>query len=213
MANRAYLVGSSHDDTAGPSAKGINHDPDTEILAGASAIIPVFWLSLFNEFHLKTHIIEEYKIPAPVCQAAEGRKILLERRSRILATFAQCEPHWEAWERLITEAPFQFIKLDSAEVWDLEPEVFEADLPLAVRWFSSGSADDFAKLLSVAEIPARKPRGFLGRILGGTPSGYDSTTKRLSKLKDWRGQPDSVKHHLHGYKWVREVPWKDGEES
>jgi hypothetical protein len=209
MANRAYLVGSSNGDTAGPGENGVNYNPDTEILAGASTQIPVFWLSLFDESNIKPHVVKEYSIPAPVCEAATARTLLQQRRAKILAAFSQSKTHWDAWERLITEAPFKFFKLDATEVWDLDPELFQSHLPPAVRWFSSGSADDFAKLLSVAEIPMIQPRGFLGRLVGNTASGYDMATKTLTMAKDGAGRSDSVGHHLHGYAWVREVPWKD----
>lgn len=209
MANRAYLVGSSNADTAGPGEKGINYNPDTEILCGASTQIALFWLSLFEEAHIKPHLVQEYRIPAPVCEASVARQLLQQRRAKVLAAFPQCETHWQAWERLITEAPFQFFKLDGTEVWDLDPELFQSQLPPAVRWFSSGTADDFAKLLSIAGIPMIQPRGFLGRLVGGTPSGYDVATKTLTMAKDGGRRSDSVGHHLHGYSWVREVPWKD----
>lgn len=204
MANRAYLIGSSNADTAGPGEMGINYNPDTEILAGASTQIPVFWLSLFDESHIKPHVVQECRIPAPVCEASAGRAIMEQRRARILTAFSQCETHWEAWQRLITEAPFPFFKLDGTEVWLLDPELFESQLPAAIRWFSSGADDDFAKLLSIAEIPSPAPRGLLGRLVGGTQPGYDPTTKTFTP-----GPNDSRGHHLHGYSWVRDVPWKD----
>ena len=207
MANRAYLVGSSNADTAGPGEKGINYNPDTEILCGASTQIPVFWLSLFEEAHIKPHVVQEYRIPAPVSEASVARQLLQQRRAKVLATFPQCESHWQAWERLITEAPFQFFKLDGTEVWDLDPQLFERQLPPAVRWFSSGSPDDFAQLLSIAEIPLIQPRGFLARLVGSAQAGYDVAAKTLSVAQGPRS--DSVGHHLHGYAWVRGVPWKD----
>ncbi|MEX2560985.1 MAG: hypothetical protein WD403_13775 [Pirellulales bacterium] len=209
MANRIYLVGSSNADTAGPGDEGINYDPDTEILAGASRQIPVFWLSLFDESHIKPHVVQEYRIPAPVCEAAVARKLLQQRRPKILAAFSNCEPHWGAWERLISEAPFQFFKLDATEIWDLDPELFQSRLSPAVRWFSSGSADGFAALLSIAEIPLIQPRGFLGRLIAGTTFGYDVATRTLTTAKDRAGRSDPVDYLLHGYAWVREVPWKE----
>lgn len=209
MANRAYLVGSDNADSAGPGDKGINYNPDTEILAGSSGQVPVFWLSIFEESHIKPHVVQEYRIPAPVCEAAAARQLLKQRRPKALAAFSQCVSHWEAWERLIAEAPFQFFKLDATEVWDLAPDLFQSQLPAAIRWFSSGSADDFAKLLAIAEIPVIQPRGFLGRLVGGSRSGYDVASRTLTMAKDRAGRSDSVGHHLHGYAWVREVPWKD----
>lgn len=209
MANRAYLVGSSNADTAGPGEEGINYNPDTEILAGASSQIPIFWLSLFEESHIKLHVVQEYRISAPVCEASVARQLLQQRRAKVLSSFPRCEAHWQAWERLITEAPFQFFKLDGTEIWDLDQELFQSQLPPAIRWFSSGSADDFAKLLSIAEIPMTPPRGFLARLVGGKPPGYDIARKTLTVAKDRGRRSDSVGHHLHGYSWVREVPWKD----
>lgn len=209
MANRAYLVGSSNADTAGLGEKGINYNPDTEILCGASYQIPVFWLSLFEESHIQAHLVQGYRIPAPVCEATAARQLLQQRRSKVLAAFQQCEAHWQAWEQLITEAPFQFFKLDGTEVWEMDAELFQSQLPSAIRWFSSGSAEDFATLLSIAEIPMIQPPGFLGRLVGGTPSGYDIATKTLTMTNDGAGRSDSVGHHLHGYSWVREVPWED----
>ncbi|HSY18787.1 MAG TPA: hypothetical protein VK815_10655 [Candidatus Acidoferrales bacterium] len=204
MANRAYLVGSENADTAGPNEQGINYDPDTEIFAGASYHLPIFWLSIFDESHLKTHAIAEHKIETFVADADTVKRLLSQRRAAVLATFPQCESHWNAWTQLITEAPFKFFKIDATEIWELDPDQLKQRLPGAVRWFSSKSDADFAQLLATAEVPLIKPRGLLGSLLGGTPRGYDPKTKNLTVAKD-----SSVGHHLHGYSWVRETPWKD----
>ena len=209
MPNRAYLVGSTHAETAGPGEKGINYNPDTEILAGASIHIPVFWFSIFDESHIKPHAVQEYRIPSAVCEAAAGRALMQQRREKILAAFGGCPSHWEAWERLVTDAPFAFFKIDGTEIWDLDPKLFESQFSPAIRWFSSGSADDFAKLLSIAEIPVVPPRGFLARLSGRKSEGYDAETKTFTLTKDGVGRADSAGHHLHGYGWVRPVPWKD----
>lgn len=90
MANRAYLVGSSNADSAGPGEKGINYNPDTEILCGASTQIPLFWLSLFEEAHIKPHLVQEYRIPAPVCEASVARQLLQQR----LPSFGDMSTCW-----------------------------------------------------------------------------------------------------------------------
>ena len=207
MANRAYLVGSEHADTAGPGEKGINYNPDTEILAGASFRIPIFWLSLFDESHLKAHVVQEFSIPSVVADAAASRRLLAQRRAKVLDTFAQCESAWAAWEQLITEAPSKFFKIDATEIWDLDPDVFAKQFPAAVRWYSSGSADDFAMLLQAADMPLVQPRGFLGGLLGGgAKPGYDPKTKIVTISPP---PEPSLGHYMHGYSHVRDVPWKD----
>jgi hypothetical protein len=207
MANRAYLVGSEHADTAGPGEKGINYNPDTEILAGASYRIPVFWLSIFDESHLKAHVVQGFNIPTLVADAEATKRLLQQRRAAVLAAFPQCESRWNAWAQLITEAPFKFFKIDATEVWDMDSDMFEAQFAKAVRWFSSGSADDFTKLLAAAELPLVKPRGFIGGLLGGgSQPGYDSKTKTITAAPP---PEPSVGHYLYGYSWVRPTPWKD----
>ncbi len=207
MANRAYLVGSENADTAGPGEKGINYNPDTEILAGASVLIPIFWLSIFDESHLKAHVVQEHRIPTLVADAEASKRLLMQRQAAVLGAFAQCEPHWTAWEQLITEASFKFFKIDATEIWGMDPDMFAKQLPPAVRWFSSGSSDDFAMLLRAAELPVIQPRGFLGGLLGGgAQPGYNPKTKTITVATP----PDtSLGHYLHGYSWVRDVPWKD----
>jgi len=138
MANRAYLVGSENADTAGPNEEGINYDPDTEILAGASYHLPVFWFSIFDESHLKTHAIQEHKIETFVADVDTAKRLLQQRRATVLATFPQCESHWNAWTQLITEAPFKFFKIDATEIWELNPDQLKQRLPGAVRWFCGG---------------------------------------------------------------------------
>ena len=66
MANHAYLVGGANADPAGPVGDGVNYDPDTEILAASSGLIPALWLCAFGKESLTTIRIETNSIPTLV---------------------------------------------------------------------------------------------------------------------------------------------------
>jgi hypothetical protein len=185
MANRAYLVGSKNDEPAGPSEKGINYDPDTEILAGASYCVPLLWLALFDQSSIRDLVIEEYKIPAPVTDAASARKLLKARSSRLLALLSDTNLFYE-FETLIAGAPFEFFKIDAFEIWDLGPEEFAEELPAVMQWLETGDKKHFAALSELVGL--------------NLPD--ELTANPPHKLS---GDPQ----HFRGYKWVRPVPWAD----
>ncbi len=184
MANRAYLVGSANADPAGLSEKGINYDPDTEIVAASSYCVPALWLSVFAESDLTHHEIQGYRIPTLVTPVPKAKERLAARLGTLRQVFADDTEQLNAWNALVKELAFEFLKVDGTEIWDLDPDSFSNQLPAAVRWFTSNASEDFQQLLAIAAMQ------------------YDPLTKKITT-------EDSPKHNLHGYAWVREVPWAD----
>jgi hypothetical protein len=79
-----------------------------------------------------------------------------------------------------------YLRLEGIEIWGLGPNEYMKNLPSAIRWFRSGDHHDFNGLL---------------KLVGARPS---STPNHM--IPDDR---QSGKVMLHGYEWVRRVPWKD----
>lgn len=72
MANHAYLVVGETSSTAGTVGKGINYNPDTDVLAASSTIVPVLWLSLFDVRDLTHHETDGHRIATLVTSTASS---------------------------------------------------------------------------------------------------------------------------------------------
>jgi hypothetical protein len=114
---------------------------------GGGYQLPVFWLSLFSESDICFHEIDEYRVSTLVCERESALNHLATRRDSVLAAFPGCEDHWRVWENLIGGSKAAYFKVDATELWDLDPDLFESDFRVAVRWFTSGDESDFETLL------------------------------------------------------------------
>ncbi len=192
MANRAYLIATDDPGTAGPVVAGdvheSNYNEDSEILAGASLIAPAFWLSLFVEENLAHHDVDEDRVPTLVSSTTDAKERLKARLSSLKKAFPDNSKQITHWKKLIDNVPFQNVKIDADEIWDLDPDSFELRLLSAVRWFSSHSDDDLQELQNISDTSCDAKKG---------------------KIR-FAWQP---KHNLHGYGWVRPVPWDDNAEE
>lgn len=129
---------------------GANYDEQRDVLAdGGGYQLPVFWLSLFCEADICLHHFDEHRVSTLVCRRESALNHLERRRDSVLAAFPGCEDHWRVWQNLVEGSTAAYFKVDATELWDLDPELFEGDFPLAVRWFSSGDESDFETLLSM----------------------------------------------------------------
>jgi hypothetical protein len=185
MANRVYLVGSDLPGTAGPNEVGINYDPNVDILAGSSYWIPVLWLALYTKNDIAYHVVEDEQIPSLV-KDVEAARTQFESRERLLRrSFPENDEQIDAWQELIDELPFAYVKIDAVELWMMGSGTwFEDQLRAAMRWFDTRDRDSFHALLSLA-----------GAFVDPEQSAGD--VRRLPF------------EHLHGYRWVRLVPWDD----
>jgi len=187
MSSRPYLVASQHAIPAGRASDGsANYDERTEVIAdGGSYQLPVFWLSLFSDSDLRNHLFDEHRVSTLVCDRATALIHLEKRRATVLATFPGCEAHWQTWQRLIESSPAAYFKVDATEIWDLDPDIYERDLPLAVRWFTSGDDTDFATLLELGMLTC------------------DSETE---PHRFTVGGSDLIGEHLYGYRMTAPSP-------
>ena len=188
MANRAYLVGSDADGSVGTVGDALNYDPGTQILAASSGLIPVLWLSLFTEGDLRHHEADGEKIPTLLSSTAKAKKRLRSRASLLKKALPDNAKQLAAWRKLVGNIPFSFVNVDAVEIWDLDPDGFEAMLTAAVRWFSSKEDDDWEELQAISE----------------TSSDGSADSCQFD---------DPPPHNLHGHCWVREVPWLDTEDE
>jgi hypothetical protein len=189
MANFAYLFGANDSTPAGFREEDgdFNHDYATQALAsGGKYHIPLFWFTIFDESHIVRYPFLEFQVQTAVCHRAAAVALLERRRAQVLGAIPGVESAWDSWQRLITEAPFSYFKLNAHEIWDLDHDAFNADFPVAFRWFSSRSALDLDRLLGLAGIRLDPDDGCY--------KFWDSPL---------RG------NFLHGYKALRDVPWED----
>jgi hypothetical protein len=186
MANRAYLIYSDSDEAPGPSMNGLNYDPDTEILAGASYAIPILWCSLFAEEDMKYHKVEGCRIPTLVAERDLASTRFRQRFPALGAAFPSYSRQIEEWDRLVCGLPLRYVKVDTTEIWLLDPDGFERRLLSSVRWYNAGAPEAMQSLASLS---------------GAT---YDSENRLLVVTEEYE-----VDYCLHGYRWLREVPWGD----
>jgi hypothetical protein len=178
MSNRAFLIGNNTPIPAGRNSDGNpNYNHDTDVVAeGGSMLLPIFWLGLFDQSHIKFHELDDCRIPALVCERAVGLSLLQEHKAATLLAFTGYESHWERWEQLARGSRGSHFKLDGTELWDMGPDEFEPGLTAGVRWFTSGSPDDLAILL-------------------GQSAMYRDTNTGRFKI----GSQDVTDEHLYGY--------------
>lgn len=151
MSNRAYFIANQDSTPAGLDSNGdANYDEQGDVLVdGGGYQLPVFWLSLFGESDICFHQFDDYQVATLVCDRESALNHLERRRDSVLAAFPGCEAHWQVWQNLVESSTAAYFKVDATELWDLDPEMFERDFLVAVRWFSSGDNSDFETLLSM----------------------------------------------------------------
>ncbi|MBL9165463.1 MAG: hypothetical protein JNL18_22245 [Planctomycetaceae bacterium] len=170
------------------SDAGSSYDADRDILAAATSLIPLLWLSIFEESDLQ-HVVEDgNRIPAMLTTVQLAKDRLKARQAILKRALPENTKQLTEWKKLISKIPHKFVTVDGLEVWGLDPESYEASLVPAVRWFSSNAADDLEALQSLSET--------------------QSQLRRKSIKFPWHS-----KHNLHGHKWVREVPWDDADDE
>lgn len=186
MANRAYLVCGEDERPACSYSEELGYDPDTEVLCASSTLLPVFWLTLFDPREITLVAREEVSIPAPVTPLSEAKRRLLTSESLVLQRFESFHSEWTAFRSLIADAPGSFLKVDCAQVWDLDPPQFSRLLPSALSFWSSAKKEDWRAVLALAQVTDK------------------------SFFRGYSFLPDNTPAaQLQGYGWVRAVPWKE----
>lgn len=184
MANRAYLVG-GNDST--PLDVTNDYAPDTQILCGASYLVPVFWLCCFDESDVRPVDVDGARVPMPFTTTALARQRCAQRAARVLDTFAAHADLWPQWLALLNGCEFAHLTADGYEVWAMDPPEFERELPLALRWFESGERDDREALYRLASI-----------------SNYNPVRRAINHDSD-----ECPGMFLLGYSHVRPVTWDE----
>lgn len=197
MTNRAFLIAK---DTDAVSSHDYDEDEDNqdeyddeateraamEILAASGIYVPLLWLSLFKQEDVRSLALGDEQFLIPVTTTAKAKQLLIERQTTLRELCALYSEGLTGWNQLIESINATHIRLEGIEIWGLSPEQYVAELPAAIRWFDSKDANDFAKLLD---------------LIGA------ESNSTIEHLRPTAGQ--SMKTMLHGYQWVREVPWED----
>jgi hypothetical protein len=189
MANRAYLFQAPTPDV------GVEYDPDQDILVGASYLLPVFWLALFDRSCLKRKDAEfddgtKTTYPYLISSVSDGLA-RWDKRSPFLVSWLGPElgKVTDSWRRLIAGADKPYVHLETVELWMMEPEPFEGQLQDALDSFE-----------------AKKP-SLVGRVFG---TSSQATLQPALSLADIAGVPESSRmDKLYGYSWVRPVTWSE----
>lgn len=154
MANRAYLVGGNTNEPLGPESEC---DHTTQVLCGASYVVPLFWLCCFDESDIRHIDIDGERVPLLFTDTTRARQRCAQRAARVLDTFAAHADLWPKWLALLNGCEFAHITADGYEVWAMDPPAYERDLPCALRWFDTSAPDDRAALFRMASIEQYDP--------------------------------------------------------
>ncbi len=196
MTNRAFLVAKdsnavySHDydvdDDESEYDEEVEERAVMEILAASGIYVPLLWLSLFKQEDIRSLQLGSEQFLIPVTTTVKAKQLLIERQTTLRQLCSLSPEELVGWNQLIESITTTYIRLEGVEIWELSPRQYVAELPAAIRWFDTKDANDFAKLLD---------------LIGAEPN------SAIEHLRPMTGQ--SVKTMLHGYHWVREVPWED----
>jgi len=190
MANRAFFL--LHDESS-PVADA--EERECTVLA-ASNQIPLLWLSVFDStsIHRVSRTVEgedgeKQSVLVPNLHAAlpEALARFMARQEYVQANLPpELRVHVAEWESLLRGAQQRYCQLEPLEVWCMEaPEVFEADLSVALAAFADRSLDGWIHLL--------------------TDAGFQATQDKTS----YRYDPEVVRFGLRGYQWSGVVPWDE----
>lgn len=182
MSNRAALIGWNTPEPHGPC------DYATQVLCGASNLVPVFWLCCFDESDIRYVDIEGDRVPLLFTETDVARQRCAQRAARVLDTFAAHADRWPEWLALLNGCEFARMSAYIYEVWMMmDPAEFESSLVRALRWFDTGAPGDREALFELACIER-----------------YDATRRAI--VHDRRECPGMF---LQGYGELRPVPWND----
>jgi hypothetical protein len=191
MSNASCLLANDIPGPAGFDEDAVGYDPETDLVALGPMAIPVYWLSMFKTSHILNLEVagedEPVTVPSLVTEMSEARKLLHERQGAVCEAFPEFAQTFDQFATVIDRLPQRFLKVDMQELWGLEPDDFLEPVESALRWFDSGSREDFAQLLSVASIEA-----------------YDTTTRTFPGL----GSDVPRAFHFRGYA-CNESYWDD----
>jgi hypothetical protein len=192
MANRTYLISLNSDIPTD------DYNPDQAILAAGSYMIPVFWYSLVDVNNIKNKKAESddgttatYPMfIIPTSQAIERAKA---KEKQIFSVISKrFVPSFDDWLKLLHSIETKYVHIETLELWMMdEAGVFENEIKNCMAAFNSDAA------------------GMLRRLFGKSHS-----KDWLSLLKQADIDPNNIesttdKFKLHGYQWVRDVPWKE----
>ena len=191
MANRTYLVAHRG------SGFAEEYDADTEILAGASYCVPLFWLSLFTDESLvrvptevenadgATVVVE---VPHLVVATATGKRSTEARLSGLLSTLpAAAGTAAKEWRALCASIEEATLQVDCSELWMMDPDGFGAGLSQALAALDEPRGPGLAALSELVGLSIDQPQGKL--------------------VSD---PAEDLPRHLRGHAWVRKVPFDPG---
>ncbi len=196
MANRIFL--------ALVPALDPNVAIDSDAIAvAASWMFPVLWASVFAVEDIYTRTVRwdtifeaqgftEMSYPILVAPTTTVRARATDRCGLFLDIFPQTlDRYYQEWLDLLGgfEAPYVLVETQELCACYDSPEEFEPALGMHVRAFERTQADDLAALINQTYSMR-----------------FDPATRRVSFVDDQQG---SLPFDLHGYKWMRPVPWKE----
>jgi len=183
MANRAYLLSVDRPDVTW------SEKPEQEVIAEGINEVPVFWASIFD---LSDRRVDKYEGDGAIieitnwCTETTQAISRLNRLSEPIAALLhdQTAQVWRQWVEHISAEASPLIKTNAAEVWDLNPEGYEAYMRTLFAFFSNPTSTTLEAAVKANDL------GFdNGRIVS-----FD---------------PEETACKLAGADHIREVPWLD----
>ena len=126
----------------------------TLFIAGAAYRIPVFWMFCFAEEDFVEVPLSESKFSTLVAPTEAVRRRLDARDTLARDFFPDHADLWLRWRRVIESIDRSFLKLDPYELWMLckTEGHLDAELRLALEWFTCRDDYEFTSLLNLAGI-------------------------------------------------------------
>jgi hypothetical protein len=185
MANRTYLIQSNSPEPA-------EYDPDKDILAGGSYMVPVFWYALFDRqsiFDKMVDLDDGTKVPYPylLTTTTMARSRFAERID-LLRLFLpkSVGSSIDHFLKLLEGVDASHLHLETIELWMIgEPEEFRPHVERCLNAFDPLEGTFVADLLKTPDWVELMDQ-----------AGIDPT--------DLGDIDPSL---LTGYSWVRPVPW------
>ncbi len=205
MANRAFLILA---DSADPNAA--YDDLDARVVAAANSMLPVLWFSAFSRHDVYWRTLasnsagdERDKVladehgddgdgnvaayPVLLAPVDTAKQRARERKALFLTRFpSSLESVYDDWLALLDGIDTPYLLVEAVELWSMgKPTEFEALLDACARAFEADDPRDWDMLL--------------GQTAGMR---YNIITEHVLFLDDRH-----LTIELHGYEWMRPVPW------
>lgn len=151
MSNESYLLASNKSGKLKYSDESPSFT-SKELLANSPMAIPIGWLAFFDRSCLKHDDSHEVPIPSLVSSTDEAVERFQARAKNIAKAFPEFKKELKGLLQRCQARKAKYLKVDFAELWDLDPDSFSQSLEACLDWFEAPTTEGFKQLLEMAAI-------------------------------------------------------------